>query len=185
MTSEDTAGTMDNVWTSAMIVGRVRARVKFTGRTHHAPTIWEEISMKSQGHEDERGSGEIISKTKMNISHDLRIRNLVPIADSEANLNFLCMNSPSDYNKLIEPIRALLPDGNKINVHIQCQIKMYGIPEHLKTAYKFDNIQEPLMSIPVMCDNICIVTFTKQSVHVNKDGKTILTSYIPNCGGLH
>ena len=33
------------------------------------------------------------------------------------------------------------------------------------------------MSTPVMCNNGCIVTFTKHSMHVNKDGKTILTCY--------
>ena len=81
------------------------------------------------------------------------------------------MNIPRDYNKLIEPIRALLPDGKKINAHIQCQMKMDWLPEQSKTAYKFDNIQDPLMSIPVMCENGCTVTFTKQSVHVNKNVK--------------
>ena len=86
----------------------------------------------------------------MNIFHNLRVGNLDPIADSGATLNCLCMNSTSDYNKRIEPIRALLPDGNKINAHIQCQMKMDGLPEQSKTAYKFDNIQEPLMSIPVL-----------------------------------
>ena len=72
------------------------------------------------------------------------------------------MNSPSNYNKQIEPIRDLMPDGNKINVHIQCQIKMDGLPEQSKTTYKFDNIQEPLMSIPVLYDNRCTVIFTNQ-----------------------
>ena len=33
------------------------------------------------------------------------------------------------------------------------------------------------MSIPVLCNNGCIVTFTKQSVRLNKDRKTILTGY--------
>ena len=105
--------------------------------------------------------GEIISNTKMNISHDLRVRNLDPIEDSWDTLNCLCMNSPSYNDKQIDPIRALLPDGNKINAQIQCQIKMDGLQEHSKTAYKFDNIQELLMSIPVLCDNEFAVTFTK------------------------
>ena len=113
----------------------------------------------------------------MNIFHNLRVGNLDPIADSGANLNCLCINGPINYDKQIEPIRALLPDGNKINEHIQCQIKMDGLPEQSKTAYKFDNIQEPFMSIPVLCDNVCTVIFKKQSVHENKDGKTILTGY--------
>ena len=86
------------------------------------------------------------------------------------------MNIPIEYEIRIEPIRDLLPDGKNIQAHIQCQMKMYGIPEQAKKAYKFDNIQEPLMSIPVLCDNKCTVTFTKKSVHVNKDGK-ILTGY--------
>ena len=114
----------------------------------------------------------------MNISHDLRIRNLDPIADSGATLNCFCMNSTSDYDKGIEPIRALLLDGNKINAHIQCQIKIDGLPEQLKAAYKFNNTQEPLMPIQVLCENGWTVTFTKQSVHVNKDMKNILTGYI-------
>ena len=33
------------------------------------------------------------------------------------------------------------------------------------------------MSIPVLCDNRCTVTFTKKNVLVNKDKKTILTGY--------
>ena len=66
---------------------------------------------------------------------------------------------------------ALLPDWNNINAHIQCQMKMNGLPEQSKTAYKFDNIQDPLMSTPVLCGNGCTVPFTKQSVHVNKDRK--------------
>ena len=56
-------------------------------------------------------------------------------------------------------MRSLLLDGNKINAHVQCQIKVDGITEQSKTAYKLDNIQEPLVSIPVMCDNRCTVTF--------------------------
>ena len=111
----------------------------------------------------------------MNISHNLRVRHLGPIADSGATLNCLCMNSPINYDKLIEPIRDLLPDGNKINTHIQCKIKMDGLPEQSKIAYKFDNIQELPTSIPLLCDNRCIVTFKEQNVHVNKDGKTVLT----------
>ena len=54
---------------------------------------------------------------------------------------------------------------------------MDWLPEQSKTAYKSDNIQDPLMSIPVLCDNRCTVSFTKQSVHVNKEGKKILTGY--------
>ena len=77
----------------------------------------------------------------MNIYHDLRVGNLYPIADSGATLNCLFMNSTSDYEKQIEPIRALLTYGNNINAHIQYQIKMDGLPEQSKTAYKFDNIQ--------------------------------------------
>ena len=56
-------------------------------------------------------------------------------------------------------------------------MKIDGLPEQAKTAYKFDNIQDPLISISVLCDNGCTVIFTKQSVHVNKDRKTILTGY--------
>ena len=78
------------------------------------------------------------------------------------------MNIPSDYDKQIELIRDLMPDGNKINAHIQCQMKIDGLLEHSKTAYKFNNTQEPLMSIPVLCKNGCTVTFTKKSLHVNK-----------------
>ena len=89
----------------------------------------------------------------------------------------MCISSTIKYNKRIEPIRALLPDGNKINAHIQCKIKMDGLPEHSKIAYKFDNIQEPLMSIQVLCDKRCTITFKKQTVHVNKYGKTLLTVY--------
>ena len=131
---------------------------------------------KPRSRERER-AGEIISNTKMNISHDLRVRNLDPIEDSGSTLNCLCMNIPSNYDKRIDPIRDLLPDGNNINAHIKCQIKMDGLPEKSKIAYKFDNIQGPLMSIPVLFNNGCKVTFTKKSVHVNKYGKKILTGY--------
>ena len=55
-------------------------------------------------------------------------------------------------------------------------MKMDELPEQAKTAYKFDNTQEPLMSIPVLWDNGFTVTFTKQSVHVNKE-KKVLTGY--------
>ena len=117
--------------------------------------------------------GEIISINKIKIPHDHRVRNLDPIANSGANLNCLCMNIPRDYDKWIKSIRALLPDGNNINAHIQRQMNMDELPEQAKTAYKFNNTQEPLMSIPVLCDNRCTVTFTKHSVHVNKDRKNI------------
>ena len=70
------------------------------------------------------------------------------------------MNSPRDYDTRIEQIRALLPDGNKINAHIQCKIKMDGLPEQSKIAYKFNGIQEHLMFI-FMCDNRCTVTLKK------------------------
>ena len=121
--------------------------------------------------------GEIMSNTKMNISHDLQVRNLYPIADSGANLNCLCMNSPSEYYRQIETIRALLPDGNKISTHIQCKINMDGLPEKSKIAYKFNGIQELLMSIPVLCDNRCKFKFTKRTVQVHKEGQTVLIGY--------
>ena len=49
-------------------------------------------------------------------------------------------------------------------------MNMDGLLEQAKTAYNFDKIQDTLMSIPVLCDNGYTATFTKQSVHVNKDG---------------
>ena len=118
----------------------------------------------------------------MNISHCIQVRNVYPIADSGVTLNCLCMNSPSDYGKQIEPIRALLPDGIKISAHIQCKINMNGIPK------KFNGTQELLMSIPVLCDNGCTVTFTKRTVQVHKDGKyyqQATENQPPNCGGFH
>ena len=54
---------------------------------------------------------------------------------------------------------------------------MDGLPEQSKIVYKFNDIQEPLMSTPVLCDNGYTVTFTKQNVQVNKDGKTVLIGY--------
>ena len=63
------------------------------------------------------------------------------------------MNSPSDYYQQINPIKAHLPDGNKIEAHIQCQMKMDGLPENTKKAYKFKNMLEPLVSIPALGDN--------------------------------
>ena len=117
--------------------------------------------------------GKLISNNQIKIFHNLRFKNLYPIAGSGATLNCLCMNNPSDYEKRIEPIRALLLDENKIQVQIQCQMKMDGIPEQAKKAYKSDNIREPIMSIPVLCDNGCTVTFTKQSVHVKKYEKNL------------
>ena len=56
-------------------------------------------------------------------------------------------------------------------------MNMDGLQGQAKTACKFDNIQETLMSIPLLCDNVCTFTFTKQSVHENKDRNTILTGY--------
>ena len=52
--------------------------------------------------------GEIISNTKVNLSHDLRVRNFDPIVDSGATLNCSFMNSTSDNDNQIKPIRALI-----------------------------------------------------------------------------
>ena len=38
-------------------------------------------------------------------------------------------------------------------------------------------MQEPLVSIPMLCDNGCEVTFTKQHKQVSKGSQTILTGY--------
>ena len=54
---------------------------------------------------------------------------------------------------------------------------MDGLLEQSKIAYKLNGIQELLMSIPVLCDSGCTVTFTKRTVQVHKDGKTVLTGY--------
>ena len=148
-TWEDTAGHTDTVWTSATTVKHVGATRSDSmgGKPYSKPRAW--------GRERVR---EIFSNTRINISHDLQVKDLYPIADSGATLNCLYMNIPSNYDKQIEPIRSLLPDGNKISAHIQCKIKMDEI------AYKFNGIQEPLISIPVLCDNGCTVTFKKQTV---------------------
>ena len=113
----------------------------------------------------------------MNISHDLRVKNLDPISDSASTLNCLCMNSPSNYDKQIEPITSLLTDRNKISTNMQCKMKMNGLPEQSKIAYEFNGIQEPLMSIPVLCGNRCTVTFIKHTVQVHKDGIILLPGY--------
>ena len=65
----------------------------------------------------------------------------------------------------------------KISAHIQRKIKMAGLPEQSKIVYKFNGIQEPLMSTPVLCDNGLTVTLTKQTVQAKKDGKTVSTDY--------
>ena len=87
------------------------------------------------------------------------------------------MNIPSNYYKQINPIRSQLPEGNRIEAHMQFQMKMDGLPDNVKKAYKFKNVQESLVSIPVLCANGCEVTFTKQHVHVSKGGRNILTGY--------
>ena len=87
------------------------------------------------------------------------------------------MNIPGNYDKQIEPIRALIPDGNKSSARIKCKIKMDGLPEQSKIAYKFNGLQEPLMSIPVLRDNGRTVKFKKRTVQVHKEGKTVLTGY--------
>ena len=85
------------------------------------------------------------------------------------------MNSPSDYDQQIKPIREKITDRNKIEAHIQCQMKMDGLPDNTKKAYRFKNMQEPLVSVPVRCDNVCEVTFTKQHAQVSKGGLNVLT----------
>ena len=85
------------------------------------------------------------------------------------------MNSTSDYDQQINPIRSQLPDRNKIEAHIQYQIKMDGLPDNAKKAYKFKNMQEPLVLIPMLCENECEVTSTKQHVQVSRGGRSILT----------
>ena len=102
------------------------------------------------------------NKNSQNICLTLRY----PIADSGATLNCLYMNSTSDYDQKIKPIRAQLIDGNKIEAQIQCQMKMDGLPDNAKKAYKFKNMQEHLVSSPVLCDNGCEVTFTKNNAQV-------------------
>ena len=56
-------------------------------------------------------------------------------------------------------------------------MKMGGMPDNTKRAYKFKNTQEPLASINVLCENGGKVKFTKQNVQVSKGGSTILTGY--------
>ena len=76
------------------------------------------------------------------------------------------MNIPINYDQHIKPIRAHLLDRNRIEAHIQYQIKMNGLPENAKKAYKPKNTKESLVSIPVICNNRCEVKFTKQHVKV-------------------
>ena len=87
------------------------------------------------------------------------------------------MNSPSDYYQQMKPKRAQLPERNKVEAHIQFQMKMGRLPNNAKKAYKFKNMQEPLVSISMLYDNRCEVTFTKQNIQVSKGGRTILTGY--------
>ena len=74
------------------------------------------------------------------------------------------MNNPSDYDQQMNRIWAQLPYRNRIEAHIKCQMKIDGLPDNAKKAYKFKNMQEHLVSSPVLCDNGCEVTFTKQNV---------------------
>ena len=78
------------------------------------------------------------------------------------------MNSTSDYDQKIKPIRAQLIDGNKIEAQIQCQMKIDGLPDNAKKAYKFKNVQEPLVSTPVLCENGFEVKFTKKMYSYQK-----------------
>ena len=66
----------------------------------------------------------IITIKTNTFSHDLRLTPKDPITDIGAILNCLYMNSPSDYDQQINPIKAQIPDGNKIEAHNQCKMKM-------------------------------------------------------------
>ena len=52
---------------------------------------------------------------------------------------------------------------------------MDGLPENAKKAYKFKNMQESCVSIPVLCVNGCEVTLTKQHVKVSKGNRNTAT----------
>ena len=74
----------------------------------------------------------------------------------------------TSYDQQINPIKTQIPDRNKIEADIQCQMKMDGLPDNVKKAYEFKKMQEPLVSIPVICDNGCEVTFITKMYRYQK-----------------
>jgi hypothetical protein len=43
-----------------------------------------------------------------------------------------------------------------------------------KTAFHFNKIQQPLLSIPLLADDGCKINLTKDNIVVTKDNKVIL-----------
>ena len=98
------------------------------------------------------------------------------ILDSGATSNFLMMDAyTSSVTPAINPISVTLPDGSKVKSTHQCTLDLPDLPVAARNGHIIPGLASILLlSVVVLCDAGCEVSFNKYGVVVKYKGKTFL-----------
>ena len=101
------------------------------------------------------------------------------IIDSGANGHYI---ATPPHNTTTQPINTVaptitLPDGTHLTATHKCLLDLPQLPDQARTAYIFPSLQFSLISVGTLCDHGCTATFTKDIVHIQHNGTTILKGF--------
>jgi hypothetical protein len=98
------------------------------------------------------------------------------VADSAATGHFF----PNEDNEMNSHNNIKVVCANNQTMISQATSTL-DIPElstKAKTAYKFNEMKQPLLSIPLLADDGCKISLTADNIEVVKDNKIILTGFL-------
>ena len=82
------------------------------------------------------------------------------------------------------PISVHLPDRSTMTNTHEGLLTLPNLPSEACKTYLFNDMQSSLISIGQLCDAGCVATFSKDDVHINKDGAPILKGHRDTATGL-
>ena len=99
------------------------------------------------------------------------------ILDSGATSNFMMTNAHVDTKEATtEGINVSLPDGNKVQSTHRCTLNIPGLPKAARKGHIIPGLaSHSLISVVILCDKGCEVTFNKASVRVTYNEEVIMT----------
>ena len=95
------------------------------------------------------------------------------------------VNAPCTYITTAKvPISVHLPDRSTMTNTHEGYLTIPNLLSNACKTYLFDDMQSSLISIGQLCDAGCVVTFSKNHVHINKEGELILKGLCNTATGL-
>ena len=107
------------------------------------------------------------------------------ILDTGATAHYVTTAAPvSNIETAAAPTSVNLPNGTVITSHQQAQLNFSNLSESASRAHVLPTLKHNLLSIGQLCDNGMTALFSKNTVVIQKEGKTIIQGQRNHSNGL-